>query len=119
MIEDYAIDAWLGPAREDLTDDQRDEFARIVRAYENAIEARPGERADYQDEDDAVWRAALEHVEGALDVPARGRAYRAAKDDAYAGAIVAHLAGAREVDAAADATISRATLRKALWKKSA
>lgn len=119
MIEDYGIDAWLGPAREGLSDDQREEFARIVRAYEEAIKARPGERADYQDEDDAVWIAALEQAQGVLDVPARGRAYRTAKTEAYAGAIAAHLAGAREVDAAADATISRATLRKALWKKSA
>lgn len=116
MIEDHVISAWLGPALTDLTADQVAEFTRLVRAYEQTTTARTGEPADYAEEDSAAWVAALEHVEGALDVAARGRAYRTAQDNAYAGAVIAALAGVSEVQAAADATITRATLRKALGK---
>jgi hypothetical protein len=117
MIQDHEIDAWLGDARGDLTDEQWETFASLVRDYERQIaQGREGEAADFWEEDSAAWVAALEQVEGRLDVAARGRAYRDAKDAAYAGAIIATLAGMSEVQAADDATITRATLRKALGK---
>jgi hypothetical protein len=117
MIQDHEIAAWLGPAAAELDEDQRDEFARLVRAYAETTTGRQGEPADYADEDTAAWIAALEQVEGTLDVAARGRAYRGAKDQAYAGAIIAALAGVSEVQAARDATITRRTLRQLLGKE--
>lgn len=118
MIQDRDIDAWLGDARGDLTDEQVAEFAAIVRRYEGEIATRrAGERADWAEEDTAAWVAALEHVEGRLDLTGRGRAYREAKTAAYMGAVVTVLAGAAsEVQAASDAAMSRPTLRRTLGK---
>lgn len=115
-IQDHEIDGWLGTARDELTAEQRTEFARIVRAYHATTTGRPGEREDYAEQDEAAMRAALEQVEGTLDVAQLGREYRGAQTRAYAGAMIATLAGMSEVEAAQAATISRATLRKALGK---
>lgn len=115
MIQDHEINAWLGDV--ELTDEQRDEFATLVRAYAETQAGRDGEPDDYRDEDTAAWVAALEAVEGKLQVSARGRAYREAKTAAYAGAIIAVLDGTSEVQAAAQATITRRTLRQLLGKE--
>lgn len=115
MIQDHEIDAWLGNEA-GLTPEQRDEFARLVRAYDAIQTGREGERADYADEDAAAWMAALDQATGTLDVEARGRAYRTARDDAYAGAVIAVLGGMPEAEAARQATLPRGTLRKALGK---
>jgi len=115
MIQDHEIDAWLG-TEAGLSPEQRDEFARLVRAYDAMQAGRDGERADYADEDNAAWMAALDQATGTLDIEARGRAYRAAQDEAYAGAVIAVLAGVPEAEAARQATLPRGTLRKALGK---
>lgn len=114
MMQDHEITAWLGPV--ELTDEQRDRFDRLVREYDETQTGRDGEDADYWEEDNAAMVAALEQVTGTLDVAARGRAYRRAKDEAYAGAMIAALDGASEVQVAADATITRRTLRQLLGK---
>lgn len=117
IVQDDEIDAWLGgPGVNDLTPAQQEEFARLVRAYHATTLDRVGEAADYAEEDEAAWIAALEHVTTGLDVAEAGRAYRSAQTRAYAAAVVAVLAGTSEVEAARAATISRATLRKALGK---
>jgi DNA-binding phage protein len=116
MIQDHEIDSWLGDVVNELDADQLDEFQRLVRAYHETQDGRPGEPADYFDEDEAAWRAALEQVEGTLDVEQAGREYHGAKRRAYAAAIIATLAGMSEVEAARAAGISRPTLRKALRK---
>ena len=114
MIQDNEIDAWLGDAA--LTPDQRAEFGRLVREYAHTVGHWTGDAADYADEDQAAWVAALESVTGQLDVAARGREYRTARDRAYAGAVIAVLAGMSEVQAAREATITRRTLRRAMGK---
>lgn len=114
MIQDHEIDAWLGDET-GLTAEQREEFGRLVRAYDAAQVGREGERAD-TDEDTAAWYAALDQATGTLDVAARGQAYRDARDAAYAGAVIAVLAGMPEAEAARRATLPRGTLRKALGK---
>lgn len=116
QIEDYEIDGWLGTARPGLTDAQRAEFSRLVRAYYATQTGRPGEREDYTAQDEAARSAALEQVEGVLDVAQAGAEYRAAQTRAYAAAVIATLAGMSEVEAAQAARISRPTLRKALGK---
>jgi hypothetical protein len=115
-IQDHEIDAWLGPALEELSEEQREEFGRLVRAHQETQNGREGEDADYAEEDTAAWNAALEHVTGVFDLAARGIAYRDAQDAAYAGAVIATLAGMSEVQAARDATITRRTLRQLLRK---
>ena len=114
MIQDHEIDAWLGD--EQISPEQRDEFARLVRAYDATQTGRPDERDDYADEVAAAWMAALDQATGMLDVEARGQAYRDARDDAYASAVIAVLAGMPEAEAARQATLPRGTLRKALGK---
>lgn len=111
------IDGWLGTAAERMTEDERAEFGRLVRAYRASQEGRTGDDADYADQDAAAWHAAFLHAVGELDLAARGRAYRHARDAAYAGAVIAVLAGMSEVQAAQEATISRGTLRRALGKE--
>jgi len=115
MVSDREIDAWLG-AEVGLSVEQRAEFARLVRAYDEIQAGRDGERVDHADEDEAAWDAALDQTTGTLDLPARGRAFRSARTAAYAGAIIATLAGTSEVQAARDATITRRTLRQILRK---
>lgn len=121
MIQDHEIDAWLGPV--ELTEEQRDEFTRLVRAHDADVVAKRRQRVgedydaqDYREEDTAAWVAALEIAEGTFDLAARGSAYVAARDAAYQGAVMATLAGISEVEAARSAAISRPTLRKALEK---
>lgn len=116
MIADHRISGWLGVALQELDENQRAEFSRLLVAYEATQEGRTGEPADHADQDDAARRAIFEQVTGELDVAARGRAYRKARADAYAGAVIATLAGMSEVQAAREATLPRLTLRKALGK---
>lgn len=113
---DLFLDGWLGDAAEEMTQDQRAEFGRLVRAYTQTQEGRGGEPADWAEQDNQAWIAAYEHAVGELNVSARGRAYRSAREAAYAGAVIAVLAGMSEVQAAQEATISRGTLRRALGK---
>lgn len=113
---DLFLTGWLGVAAEEMTDEQRAEFGRLVRAYTATQDGREGEDADYAEEDNAAWVAAYEQAVGELDVAGRGRAYREAQRAAYAGAVIAALAGTSEVQAARDATIQRRTLRRLLRK---
>lgn len=115
-IQDHEIDGWLGHVIDDLDAEQLDEFRRLIRAYHATKAGRPGEREDYFDEDEAARAAALDQVQGVLDVAQAGREYRGARTRAYAAAVIATLSGMSEVEAAQAATISRATLRKALGK---
>jgi hypothetical protein len=116
MIQDHEIDAWLGNS--DLSPDQRARFSDIVRAYDGQIASkRDGERADWAEDDTAAAIAALELVQGDLDLQARGRAYREAQTAAYMGAVIAHVSGdMHEHIAAEQVGISRGTLRRALGK---
>lgn len=113
---DLFLTGWLGVAAEEMTDEQRAEFGRLVRAYTATQAGREGEDADYAEEDNAAWVAAYEQAVGELDVAAHGRAYREAQRAAHASAVIAALAGTSEVRAARDATISRNTLRQLLRK---
>lgn len=115
-VQGYELDGWLGDVAEEMTDEQRTEFGRLVAAYDATQEGRDGERADWFEQDSAVIVAAFEQAVGELDLPARGRAYREAQHAAHAGAIVAALAGTSEVRASRDATIQRRTLRRLLRK---
>jgi hypothetical protein len=62
MIQDYEINAWLGPAADDLTPEQRAEFCRLVRAHDDSQRDRDHEFFDYSDDDDAAWVAAYEQA---------------------------------------------------------
>lgn len=117
MIQDHELDSWLFLARSEMSDEQRAEFGRLVRAYAQTQEGRGGEAADWFEQDNAAWVAAFEQAIGELDVAARGEAYRAAKAAAYAGAMIAALAGQiSERQAAREATITQRTLRQLLRK---
>lgn len=113
---DHELDAWLDGALDHLTEEQRAEFGCLVRAYTATQAGRGGEDADYAEEDNAAWTAALMQACGQNDVAARGRAYREAQRTLYASAMIASLAGGSEVQVARDATISRNTLRQLLRK---
>jgi hypothetical protein len=116
MLSDHQIDARLGAAAYRLSAEQREEFRRLVRAYEAIQVARRRDPADRTEDDAAAWTAAFEHVTGTLDVEARGRAYRDSQRAAYAGAVIAAVAGMSELEASRRSTIPRMTLRKALGK---
>lgn len=116
MLPDRQIDARLGDAGNELSELQREEFRRLVRAYEAIQVARRRDPPDRTEDDAAAWTAAYEHVTGTLDVAARGRAYRDSQRAAYAGAVIATLAGMSELEASRQSTIPRMTLRKALGK---
>lgn len=116
-VQEHELTAWLGPVAEHMTEDQRAEFGRLVRAYTQTQAGREGEPADFAEEDNAAWTAAYQQAIGNLDVAARGRAYREAKQAAYAAAVIAALAGEiSERQAAREATITQRTLRQLLRK---
>lgn len=115
-IQEHGLDVWLS-ARRPITDEQRAEFGRLVRAYHATQEGREGEPADFAEQDHAAQVAAYEQATGELDVAGRGAAYRQAKTRAYAGAMIASLAGQiSEREAARQATITQRTLRQLLRK---
>lgn len=116
MIQDREIDAWIGGAADELSAEQREEFGRLVRAYDAIQSDRTQGDAGRSERDHAAWTAAYEHVTGTLDIDARGRAYRDSQHAAYASAVIGVLAGMSELEAARRSTIPRMTLRDALGK---
>ena len=117
------LTAWLGPAADTLTPEQRARFEELVDAYDrDIVRARPGygtdayDERDYQDDTDAAWTAALEIADGTIDLVQTGRDYDAAKTRAKQAAIMAVISGESEAKAAQLTRFSRPALRKALGK---
>ena len=114
---------WLGDAAGGLTPEQLDHFTTLVNRYDTEIVARRHdygtddyEPADYQEETDAAWVAALEIAEGGIDLALLGSRYDDARTRAQQAAIMAVLDGTSENEAATLTRYSRPTLRKALGK---
>lgn len=115
---DPGLSAWLGPARDDLTDEQLDR----VTAASHAIDAR------YPDSDDSDLReaalsAAVQYLLGDTTPEDVGRAHLAADRDALLASAAAQQVavmlteeGMSEVRAADAVYIARGTLRAALGK---
>lgn len=116
-IDRYELEAWLGPAADDLTPDQIDRLHRVARE----IHARYPDDADNRE---AALTAAVQWMLGdiTLDqarnqlVSARIAAARASAV-AQQVAVMAHADGMPESRAAAAVGIDRMTLRKALGKR--
>lgn len=111
--------AWLGPAAEELTTEQRERFEAEAQA---AVE-RIGDDPDLLAEREAVLSATVQYLLGETDVDEAGRrrvATRVAEREASLVAQqVARLAvqdGMDEVEAARRVSLNRMTVRKALGK---
>lgn len=110
---------WLGPAADELSDEQRERFE--IEATE-AI-ARIGDDPDLQEERDAALSAIVQYLLGETDIDAAGehraetqRAARLASIAAQQVARLAVLDGMSEVEAARRAQLDRMTVRRALGK---
>lgn len=115
----HPLAAWLGPALDDLTDDQLDRIA----AESERIDARYPD-PDEQPERDAALSAVVQYLLGETTVDDAGRsrlaAQRAERLSVVVSQQVAMMAiadhGLSEVEAARRAYIDRNTLRRALGK---
>ena len=117
MIQRYEVEAWLGPALDDMTAEQVDAFARMVEAIGDRY---PG--ADEADVRELASSGALQVMLGASTLDELGRALAGARRverEAMAmltGAIIAASASQSESEVARRASVTRMTVRKALGK---
>lgn len=117
-IQRHELEAWLGPALQDLTEAQ---VERVHRAAERIHARYPGE--DQGVLRDAATKATVDYLAGDLTIERAGVkliwariAEREASVVAQQVAVLAVEDGATEVAAASAAGIDRNTLRKALGK---
>lgn len=116
--DDTAIDAWLGPAADDLDDDQRDRFTAV---WDQVVEQYPA--PEDQDLRNAALSAAVQYLSGETTPSEAGRALgRANAALAEARAAVRAVAGLAIDDGASEYAlhqelgITRTTLRSWLGK---
>ena len=111
--------AWLGPAADEMTDEQRDRFEGEAAV----IEARwPGE--DLSDERDTALSAVVQYLVGETTANAAGQELARTRSDAASALIAAQtvarlavLDGMPEAAAARATSLDRMTVRKALGKR--
>ncbi|HTW17061.1 MAG TPA: hypothetical protein VMF51_18165 [Nocardioides sp.] len=111
--------AWLGPAAEAMTDEQRERFE----AEAEAAIARIGDDPDLQPERDTALAALTQYLLGETDIDEAGRKRQrtreAARHASIAAQQVALLAvrdGMAEAEAGRRAGLDRMTVRKLLGK---
>ena len=122
-MQRYELEAWLGPALDDMTAEQVDAFAAMVDRIETRYPGR--DHGQHPDEE-----AAVEAMSGALmvllgDDALAGlagewsrvkRAEREAMARLTGAIIAASTAGRMETEIAAETGLNRGTVRKALGK---
>jgi hypothetical protein len=106
----HELQAWLGPALDDMSADQLDTMLSAVHTWE----ALP---AHDPDDSDAVLSGMLQQLLGELDLAAMGQAYRRARLAVEAATLGAVLAGKPEASAARESTLDRMTIRRMLGKR--
>lgn len=118
------LTAWLGPAADDLTDDQMDRLEDASRAIERRYPVPvDGELADVAQERDAALSAALQVILGEVTVEDAAEAYcraQLAAQSAHAGqtgAIIAAAQTTRKADLARRTGLSRVSINKALTQQ--
>lgn len=117
-MSDYDLTTWLGPAADELTEEQTERVHAVARW---ADERWPGE--DGQEDRDTALSAAVQYLLGETTPADAGhalvalrRAERAASIAAQALAILACEDGMSEVQAAETLALDRMTVRKARGK---
>ena len=120
-MQPYELDAWLGDT--ELTDEQRDAFARTVEAIADRYPGREhGQHPDEGSITEAMAGALQvllgdDTLEGLAGAWARARAAEREAMGRLTGAIIATVqAGVPEVQVAERARVTRMTVRKALGK---
>ena len=120
-MQPYELDAWLGDT--ELTDEQRDAFARMVEAIADRYPGRGhGQHPDEESITEAMTGALQvllgdDTLEGLAGAWARARAAEREAMGRLTGAIIATVqAGVPEVQVAERARVTRMTVRKALCK---
>lgn len=118
MTQRYELMAWLGPAAEELTEEQIQQVAEAS----DEIDARY--HADLQDQRDAALSAVVQFLLGETTPEDANReliAARNAADRAYAAAlqvaVMAHRSGTPKATAAREAGVDRMSLLKALGER--
>ena len=120
-MQPYELNAWLGDT--ELTDEQRDAFARTVEAIADRYPGRDhGQHPDEESITEAMAGALQvllgdDTLEGLAGAWARARAAEREAMGRLTGAIIATVqAGVPEVQVAERARVTRMTVRKALCK---
>ena len=124
VMQRIELEAWLGPALDDMTSEQLDAFARMV---EQIQQRYPGREHGHHPDEEAVGEAmsgALQVLLGDDTLAEMTREWVAARRverDAMArltgGIIAAHHAGRTESEIRAITTLNRGTVRRALGKR--
>jgi hypothetical protein len=111
---------WLGPAAEQMSDEQRDRFA----AEAAAATERIGDDPDLAHEREAAWSAIVQYLLGETTLDEAGAARRAARAAeretllvSQAVARLAALDGVPEAEVARRAGLDRMQVRKLLGKR--
>lgn len=120
-MQPYELDAWLGDT--ELTDEQRDAFARMVEAIADRYPGREhGQHPDEESITEAMTGALQvllgdDTLEGLSAAWSRARAAEREAMERLTGAIIAEAqGGAPEVQIAERAGVARMTVRRALGK---
>ena len=120
-MQPYELNAWLGDT--ELTDEQRDAFARTVEAIADRYPGRDhGQHPDEESITEAMTGALQvllgdDTLEGLSAAWQRARAVEREAMERLTGAIIATVqAGVPEVQVAERASVARMTVRKALGK---
>ena len=120
-MQPYELDAWLGDT--ELTDEQRDAFARMVEAIADRYPGREyGQHPDEESITEAMTGALQillgdDTLEGLSVAWQRARAVEREAMERLTGAIIAEAqGGAPEVQIAERAGVARMTVRRALGK---
>lgn len=119
-IERHEVEAWLGEALEQTSQEQVAALLRAWQDYEDspAVIARSGEAGDYEDEDRVVTNAIGAQILGDdVGLEALGGTLRAAKRELYLSIAGAVRAGMSEAEAARRAGVNRMTVRRLLGKR--
>ena len=120
IIERGEIEAWLGPALAETSQEQVAALVVAWQAYEDApaVVPRSGVAEDYADEDLVVTNAIGAQVLGGdVGLEAMGGRMRAARRELYLSIAGATVAGMSEAEAARRAGVDRMTVRKLLGKR--
>lgn len=124
MMEKYEVEAWLGPAAEEMSTREIDAFASVVKEIFEALPVpADGEPEDVDDERTAAMSAALQIQLGETTLEKVSQDLVIARVEvertmaAVKGAVIAAAeAGTSETEIAARTGLNRGTVRAALGK---
>lgn len=119
-IERYGVEAWLGPALAETSEEQVDDLQRAWQRYEDSPSVVALTEADERDDAEdrvAALASYLQVIGEDVGLEAIGARMRAARRELYASIVGAVYAGMSEAEAARRAGVDRMTVRRLTDKR--